>query len=121
MHNCLDVVTEYFSSPTRYSSPDSIVNNPAKLCFIVKQSVREMAIASAKLLLLCDLFTTRKSDFTRQERHEVILYAMSRLPIFLQQTTRLMHALKNTFSSMSVIQRQEVATYLVPEVRNTIC
>lgn len=69
-----------------------------------------------KLLLLCDLFTKRRNELSREERHEIIRYAKSRLPIFLMQLQRFLQALKNTFSSMSAAQRLEVATFLVPEV-----
>lgn len=73
-------------------------------------------IAGVKLLLLCDLFTQRKNELSREERHEIIRYAKSRLPIFLTQLHRFLQALKNTFCSMSASQRHEVAAYLVPEV-----
>lgn len=116
MHNCLNYAIDYFTSGNNTSSSDNIVSNPAKLCVVVKQSVREVAVASAKLLLLCDLFTKRKNELTREERHEIILYAKSRMPVFMSQIARFLHALKSTFSSMTSYQRQEVATYLVPEI-----
>ena len=72
--------------------------------------------AGAKLLLLCELFTKRKSELSRSERHEIIMYAKSRLPIFLAQLVKFLQAFKNTFSAMSSAQRQEVAAFLVPEV-----
>lgn len=118
MHNCLNQAIDYFNVSYGSSTSDSIVSNPAKLCLIVKQSVREMAVAAAKLLLFCDLFTRRKSELTREERLEIITYAKSRTPIFMNQVVRFLHALKVTFSSMSTGQRQEVATYLVPEVNH---
>lgn len=75
-----------------------------------------LLIAGVKLLLLCDLFTKHKAELSREERHEIIRYAKSRLPIFMSQLHRLLQGVKSTFSSMSPSQRQEVATYLVPEV-----
>lgn len=72
--------------------------------------------AGAKFLLLCDLFTKRKNELSREERHEIIRYARSRLPIFMSQLHRFLQAVKVTFSNMSATQRHEVATYLVPEV-----
>lgn len=74
-------------------------------------------IAGAKLLLLCDLFTKRKGELNQNERHEIIRYAKTRLPIFMSQLHRFLQAVKTTFGSMSAAQRQEVATYLIPEVR----
>lgn len=70
----------------------------------------------AKLLLLCDLFTKRKSELSREERHEIIRYAKSRLPVFMAQLQKFLHAVKVTFSSMTAKHRNEVAEYLVPEV-----
>jgi hypothetical protein len=72
--------------------------------------------AVAKLVLLCELFSKRKSELSREERHEVVRYAKSRLPVFLSQLCRLLHGVKATFSAMSSSQRHELATYLVPEV-----
>lgn len=117
MHGFMNQIIERFSSKHNTSPTDSITSNPAKLCFVVKQSVRDIAVAGVKLLLLCDLFTKRKNELLREERHEIIRYAKSRLPIFLMQLHRFLQALKNTFSAMCASERHEVATYLVPEVR----
>lgn len=73
--------------------------------------------AGIKLVLLCDLFTKRKNELSKEERHEIIRYAKSRLPIFLLQLQRFLEALKNTFGLMSAAQRLEIATFLVPEVK----
>ena len=34
--------------------------------------------ALSKLLILCDLFSRRKAELSREERHEIIKYARSR-------------------------------------------
>lgn len=115
MHSCANQIIDHFN--VRHNSPtDTIASNPAKLCFVVKQSVRDAAVVGAKLLLLCDLFTKRKNELSREERHEIIRYAKSRLPIFMTQLHKFLHAVKNTFGSMTALQRNEVATYLVPEI-----
>jgi hypothetical protein len=116
MHGSMNQIIEHFNVRNNHLSSENITSNPAKLCFVVKQSIRDAAVAGAKLLLLCDLFTKRKNELTREERHEIICYAKSRLPIFLMQLQRFLQALKVTFSSMSVAQRFEVATFLVPEI-----
>lgn len=116
MHACANQIIEHFSNRHSQSASDNITSNPAKLCNVVKQSVRETAVVGAKLLLLCDLFTKRKGELSREERHEIIRYARSRLPIFMSQLHRFLQAVKATFSNMSATQRHEVATYLVPEV-----
>lgn len=76
----------------------------------------QVVVVGAKLLLLCDLFTKRKNELSREERHEIIRYAKSRLPIFMTQLQKFLHAVKVTFSSMTAQHRNEVAEYLVPEV-----
>ncbi|GFG38681.1 hypothetical protein Cfor_08266 [Coptotermes formosanus] len=122
MHACASQIIKHFStkmSPGEHSA-DSLNSNPAKLCFVVKQSVREAAVAAVKLLLLCDLFTKRKTELSHEERHEIIRYAKSRLPIFMSQLHRFLQGVKSTFSSMSPSQRQEVATYLVPEIETIL-
>ena len=35
-------------------------------------------VAGAKLLILCDLFSRRKGELSREERHDIIKYAKSR-------------------------------------------
>ncbi|GLV35944.1 uncharacterized protein CBL_09838 [Carabus blaptoides fortunei] len=116
MHTCANQIIEHFNNRHCQSASDNITSNPAKLCNVVKQSVRETAVAGAKLLLLCDLFAKRKNELSREERHEIIRYARSRLPIFMSQLHRFLQAVKATFSNMSATQRQEVATYLIPEI-----
>ncbi|ELU06536.1 hypothetical protein CAPTEDRAFT_219008 [Capitella teleta] len=98
----------------------SLVLSPARLCYIIKQALREGAIAGAKLVILCDLFSRRKGDLSREERHEIIKYAKSRLPVFMNQLHRFFEVCKSHSSSMTAQQRQEIAAYLVPEIEITL-
>lgn len=66
--------------------------------------------------MLCELYTKRKSELSREECHEIIRYAKSRLPIFLSQLCRTLHGLKAIFNSMGVAQRNDLSSHLVPEV-----
>lgn len=115
MHNCASQIIQYVNTKHSSSAGDSLNSNPAKLCFIVRHSIQEAAVAGVKLLVLCDLFTKKKSELTREQRHEIIKYAKSRLPVFMNQLHRFLVGLKSTFN-MSPNQRQEIATYLVPEI-----
>ncbi|XP_054262009.1 uncharacterized protein LOC128985991 isoform X2 [Macrosteles quadrilineatus] len=117
MHTCASHIIQHLNAK---SSGDSLNTNPAKLCFVVRQSLREAAVACVKLLVLCDLFSKRKGELTRDQRHEIIRYAKSRLPIFMNQLHRFLVGLKITLSSMSSSQRQEIATYLVPEIETIL-
>ncbi|XP_064635771.1 uncharacterized protein LOC135492948 isoform X2 [Lineus longissimus] len=126
MHNCADKIIDLFSgkvsagegqgSSTDGGSDDSLMTNPAKLCYIIKQALREGAVACAKLLILCDLFSRRKGELSREERHEIIKYAKSRIPVFMNQLLRFLDVCKRHASTLTASQRQEMATYLVPEI-----
>ncbi|XP_017785530.1 PREDICTED: uncharacterized protein LOC108568763 isoform X2 [Nicrophorus vespilloides] len=109
MHTAIQQVIGHFSTQSRNF-------NPASLCYAIKQSIREGCVAASKLLLLCDLFTKRKNELTRSERHEIIIYAKSRLPIFVSQLLKFLQVFKCTFSAMTSLQRLEVCSYLVPEI-----
>ncbi|KAG8324060.1 hypothetical protein J6590_101202, partial [Homalodisca vitripennis] len=119
MHTCASHIIQHLSSKPAPAS-DSLNTNPAKLCFVVRQSLREAAVAGVKLVVLCDLFSKRKGELTREQRHEIIRYAKSRLPVFMNQLHRFLVGLKTTLSSMSSAQRQEIATYLVPEIETVL-
>lgn len=80
----------------------------------------DLILVCAKMLLLCDLFCKRKSELTREERNEIILYANSRVPILVTQVLKFFQAIKRTFSGMTPAQRQEIAMFLVPEVKNIL-
>jgi hypothetical protein len=57
MHACASQIIKHFStkmSPGEHSA-DSLNSNPAKLCFVVKQSVREAAVGGY-LNILCENF-----------------------------------------------------------------
>lgn len=47
MHSCLNQVIEHFSPKQNQSTIENIAANPAKLCFVVKQSVRDAAVGKA--------------------------------------------------------------------------
>lgn len=122
MHACAAQVIEYFSNKHSGSNEhsDNLTSDPAKLCFAVKSSIREAAVAGSKLLLLCDLYTKRKDELSREEGHEIIRYAKSRIPIFMNQLERFLQGVKSTFSNLLPSQRQEVACYLVPEIETIL-
>ncbi|RZF40536.1 hypothetical protein LSTR_LSTR000415 [Laodelphax striatellus] len=116
MHTCASQIIQHFSVKHSPPTSESLNNNPAKLCFVVRQTIQEAAVAGVKLLVLCDLFSKRKSELTSEQRHEIIRYAKSRLPVFMSQLRRFLVSLKSTFSCLSPTQSQEIATYLVPEI-----
>ena len=125
MHTCGDRIIELFSgrggaaggSDSPVSMDTSLWNNPARLCYTVRQGLKEAAVAGAKLLLLCDLFAKRKCQLSRQERHDIMKQAKSHMPVFLKQLHKFLLVLKQQSQSLTAQQRYDVASYLVPEVR----
>lgn len=50
MHACANQIIEHFNIRHNHSPTDTIAANPAKLCFVVKQSVRDAAVGNYKNL-----------------------------------------------------------------------
>lgn len=44
MHGCLNQVIEHFSPKQNQPTTENLASNPAKLCFVVKQSMRDAAV-----------------------------------------------------------------------------
>ncbi|XP_046382195.1 uncharacterized protein LOC124153093 [Haliotis rufescens] len=125
MHGCADKIIELFSvkggvGEGHLSVDSSLMSNPAKLCYTVRQGLKEAAVACAKLLILCDLFSKRKGELSREERHEIMKYAKSRLPVFMNQLHKFLEVIKQHTSSLTAPQRNDIATYLVPELETTL-
>ncbi|XP_034251805.1 uncharacterized protein LOC117651669 isoform X2 [Thrips palmi] len=118
MHACGDQIIEHFTGAKSAVSQgtEALKSNPAKLCYVMKQCVRECAVGLGKFVVLCHLITTRKKELSSAERTEIIRYAKSRLPVFLKQLHQLLKAVKSTFSGMTSMQRFDIATYIVPEI-----
>ncbi|KAJ8319380.1 hypothetical protein KUTeg_004471, partial [Tegillarca granosa] len=96
---------------------DALACNPPKLCYVMKQITREGAIACSKLVIVCDLFARRSGELPQEERHGIIKYARSRLPVFIKQLREFFEAFKYQVSFMEATQKREIATYLLPELR----
>lgn len=57
---------------------------------------------------------------TRHQRHEIIKYVRSRLPIFLAQCHQLLQNIQCILSNLTEDEKTELVVYLVPEVCATI-
>lgn len=83
MHRCVGSVVDCFTGAKSGlengpSSPSCAASAPARLCYVVGQALRECAVAASKLLLLCDLFSRHKHQLSREERHDLVKYCISR-------------------------------------------
>ncbi|KAH6942505.1 hypothetical protein HPB50_006930 [Hyalomma asiaticum] len=127
MHQCAATVAECFSTPSGSGSegeaaegPASPTASPARLCYVVGQALRECAVAAAKLLLLCGVFSRHKHLLSREERQDLIKHCVSRLPTFMNQLQKLLEAVKRTFGNLSFAERTVIAAYVVPEIESSL-
>ncbi|XP_049273478.1 uncharacterized protein LOC119399064 [Rhipicephalus sanguineus] len=84
MHQCAATVAECFSAPSGNGGEGegsegsaSPTASPARLCYVVGQALRECAVAAAKLLLLCGVFSRHKHLLSREERQDLIKHCVS--------------------------------------------
>ncbi|KAG8181650.1 hypothetical protein JTE90_017008 [Oedothorax gibbosus] len=128
IHSIGDLVIDYFSgdvlscSSTSSDSDDEInfANNPSKLRYIIIQALRESAVAGGKILVLCDLFSKRKNELCRAERHDLIEYLKNRLPDFMKQLYRLLEVIKISFGNLTPAQRMDIAAYFVSDLEHAL-
>lgn len=111
MHSCASRIVEYFSN----KDAKNLMSNPVKLCYALKSSIREVAVAFSKMMLLCELYNKKKDEISLEGGHEIIRYGKSRIPVFMSLIQRFFQGVKSTFSSSLTSQKQELACYLVPE------
>ncbi|ESO87118.1 hypothetical protein LOTGIDRAFT_229277 [Lottia gigantea] len=127
MHGCADRIIELFTGKvTGVNSEgepvleDGLMSDPARLCCTVRLGLREASVACAKLLMLCDLFSRRKGELSREERHEIMKYAKSRIPVFMNQLHRFLEVVRHHSSGLSSSRKVDIASYLVPELEEVI-
>lgn len=70
----------------------------------------------AKVLQFCNIFVKDDFGMTRHQRHEIIKYIRSRLPIFLAQCHQLLQNIQCILSNLTDDEKTELVVYLVPEV-----
>lgn len=121
MHACGDRLAQIFSSRTTTTEGSVRVENflaePAKLVYAIKQAFRESAVAGVKFMMICDLFSKKKDEMSKHERHEVMKYVKSRLPVFVKQLTKFFEAFKEQLTKpITPQQKEDLSVYLVPEM-----
>ncbi|CAG5118911.1 unnamed protein product [Candidula unifasciata] len=122
IHGCADRINDLFGGSAVEDGREpatlegSLWSSPSKLCYTVRQALREEAIACAKLVLICDMFSKRKYELSREERYEIMKYVKSRIPVFLRQLLTLLTTIKAHLQALTQPQRADIAAYLVPEM-----
>lgn len=69
-----------------------------------------------KLLQFCNIFTKDATTFTRHQRHEIIKYVRSRMPVFLSQMHQLLQNVNIVLCSLTTDEKNDLVSYLVPEI-----
>ncbi|XP_059139140.1 LOW QUALITY PROTEIN: uncharacterized protein LOC131927488 [Physella acuta] len=126
IHTCADKINDLFGSAIGEDGKETVTlegtmwSNPAKLCYTVRQALREVAVACAKLVIMCDLFSKRKYELSREERYEIMKYVKSRIPVFMKQVLTLLTTVKSHLQALTQPQRTDIAAYLVPEMETIL-
>uniref|UniRef100_A0A182Q881 BTB domain-containing protein n=1 Tax=Anopheles farauti TaxID=69004 RepID=A0A182Q881_9DIPT len=101
-------------------NPNTISHSPCVLCQVFKEGVKECLTAFVKLLQFCNIFTKDATTFTRQQRHEIIKYVRTRMPIYLSQIHQLLQNVHLVLGSLTPDDRNDLVSYLVPEITGAL-
>ncbi|XP_045474802.1 uncharacterized protein LOC123680773 [Harmonia axyridis] len=115
IHNSLDKLIEHIR-PKHSLAVEYLIANPDQLCLMIKNCIRDAGVGFIKLIELCDLYNKKKPELTKKEQYTIILYGKSRFFILVAQVTQFLEILRESYGSMSPYQKNEIATFLVPEV-----
>ncbi|GFO38386.1 kelch repeat and BTB domain-containing protein 4 [Plakobranchus ocellatus] len=126
IHACADRINDLFGGPMTEERKEAVAeegsmcSNPAKLCYTIRQALREEAIGCAKFVIMCDLFSKRKYELSKEERHDIMKYVKSRVPVFLNQMIMLETTVMTHLQSLTLSQRADIAAYFVPEIETIL-
>lgn len=101
-------------------SPRRVSHNPGHLWNVFADSIRELCVGCAKILEFCNIFVQDATHLTRFQRHEIIKYTRSRVPIFLKQWHQILGNVYEVLSSLTAAEKAELAVYLVPQIEKTL-
>ncbi|RWS01741.1 uncharacterized protein B4U79_04822, partial [Dinothrombium tinctorium] len=90
----------------------------SKLIYHFKRAASEAAVVGIKFLIICDIYSNHKNQLTYEEQQEIIRYCKSRLPLAMSQIHQLFDIIKTLISSLTIADRLEFASLLVPEYEN---
>ncbi|XP_055546545.1 uncharacterized protein LOC129730922 [Wyeomyia smithii] len=115
----IDVVSDLHESLNhmiQMVNPNTLSHSPCILCQVFKEGFKETLTATIKLLQFCNIFTKDATTFTRHQRHEIIKYVRSRMPIFLSQIHQLLQNCNVVLCGLSSEEKNDLVSYLVPEI-----
>ncbi|GIY25110.1 BTB domain-containing protein [Caerostris darwini] len=130
IHSSGDRIIDFFNgksdalscSSTSSDSDDDVnfANDPSILRYIIIQALKESAVVGAKILVLCDIFSKRKNELCRAERHELIEYFKNRLPDFMKQLHRFLEVIEISLGNLTPAQRIDIAAYFVSDIEHVL-
>ncbi|XP_041473514.1 uncharacterized protein LOC121422492 [Lytechinus variegatus] len=125
IHVCGDRLIQLFSPKTTTAEgalrQDNMMLEPSKFSYALRQCIKEGAVAGMKVVMICDLFNKRKREMTKQERHDLMKYIKSRLPIFVKQLYKFYEVFKEQLTQdITPKQNDDLARYLVPEMNKCL-
>ncbi|XP_055601427.1 uncharacterized protein LOC129750379 [Uranotaenia lowii] len=115
----IDIVSDLHDSLNhmiQMVNPNTISHSPCVLCQVFKEGFKETLIAIVKLLQFCNIFTKDATTFTRHQRHEIIKYVRSRMPVFLSQIHQLLQNINVVLCGLTSEEKNDLVSYLVPEI-----
>jgi hypothetical protein len=95
---------------------DHSVISPTRFCYVTKRALRDGAVAFLKLVELCVVYGEESISLERNESVEILRYAKTRLPIFLNQFVALLRNIKNDFSTVKTADRNDIAAHVAPQI-----
>lgn len=72
------------------------------------------------MLQFSNIFARDQPRLSRSQRHEIIKYVRSRLPIFLAQSHQALQHVRTVLGSLTAHEREALVAFLVPEVSATL-
>lgn len=101
-------------------NPSRVTHSPRHMCSVFADSLRELSVGCAKILDFCNIFVRDANHLTRYQRHEIIKYTRSRVPIFLKQWHQILQNMFDILASLTAAEKAELAIYLVPQIEKTL-
>lgn len=112
VHACADAAAVAFR--------DHSVISPTRFCYVTKRALRDGLVAFLKLVELCVVYGEESPSLERNESVEILRYAKTRLPIFLNQFVALLRNIKNDFSTVKTADRNDIANHVAPQIETLL-
>jgi len=103
-------------TPRNKSTGRAVMHNPPRLGAIQKQTIKKIVFVILKIVQFCVRFEEEKDYLSRADKNRVVMFAKSRVVIFVRQLLELLKSLKYATADLNTLDRLELAAYFVPEI-----